>query len=78
MGTVVEMYPGALDEVGPDVVVAPDKILDNNKGLYKKVFIVGVNESDELILSGSHSIQEMYVHLGLSMREIEDRVTGKK
>ena len=78
MGTVVEMYPGALDEVGPDVVIDPDKVLENNKGIYKKVFLVGVDLGDELVLSSSHSAQEMYVHLGLAMREIEDRVTGKK
>jgi len=78
MGSVVEMYPGALDEIGSDVVMDPDKVLENNKGLFKKVFLVGVNDQDELVLAGSHSIQEMYIHLGISMRELEDRVTGKK
>jgi len=75
---VKEIRPGIMQEVNDDVVLAPDSVLENNKGLYKKVFLIGVNERDELILAGSHSINEMYVHLGLSMREIEDRVTGKK
>lgn len=78
MGSVVEMYPGALDAVGSDAVIAPDTVLENNKGAFARVFIVGTTAGDELILAGSHSIQEMYIHLGLAMREIEDRVTGKK
>jgi hypothetical protein len=79
MGTVVEMYPGALNIAGPEEVIDPDKILENNKGRFSKVFIIGVaSDDEELILIGSHNITDMYIHLGLAKREIEDIATGKK
>jgi hypothetical protein len=36
------------------------------------------SDDEELILIGSHSIMDMYIHLGLAKREIEDIATGKK
>lgn len=78
MGTVLEMFPGVLDVVGPDGVVDPDVILSHNSGRFKKVFVIGIEPSGEMILAASHDVTEMYFHIGLAMREIEDISTGEK
>ena len=84
MAEIKEIRPGIMEVVPGDVVIPPDQILEHNKGRFAKIFIVGIGpddgseNSEELILVASHSIMEMYVHLGVAMREIEDIATGKK
>lgn len=74
---IVELRPGDLNKATWDEVIPPDQILEANKNAgFEKLFLVGVkHDSGELVLAGSHSIFELYIHLGLAMREVEKRVT---
>ena len=58
--------------VGEGIALNPDTILDNAKGCFVQVVVVGTTDEGEVEVRSSHSIAEAYMALGVAMAKIVD------
>jgi hypothetical protein len=74
---VRELRPGDLTMVKHDAVIDPEQVIDQAKGRFEKVFIVGVGDG-QLVVLGSHSMLDCHWVLTKALREIEGCYSPKE